>query len=74
MNAGGKLRQFHRWLGMTFTVASIVNIAAVIRGSNAQWLGILAVIPLIPLMITGVYMFLKPYFGKTRRFEESEAA
>jgi hypothetical protein len=64
--SGGTIRQVHRVVSMAFTVAAIVNIAAVVTGSSATWLGILAVVPLIPLILTGVYLFALPYAAKWR--------
>ncbi len=60
------VRQVHRVVSMAFTVAAIVNIVAVVKGSPAAWLGILAVVPLIPLILTGVYLFALPYAAKWR--------
>jgi hypothetical protein len=74
MNTSSGIRRFHRWLSLVFTVAAIANIMAVIRGSPAQWLGLLAVVPLIPLMLTGLYMFIRPYVTRTRPIEERQIA
>lgn len=62
------LRQFHRWTSIVFTVAVIVNLVAVALKHQATWIGLLALFPLILLMITGLYMFVKPYL--TRRNPE----
>lgn len=62
------LRQFHRWTSIVFTVAVIVNLVAVALKQQATWIGLLALFPLILLMITGLYMFVKPYL--TRRNPE----
>lgn len=58
------LRQIHRWSGFVFSIAAIVNIVAVILKSNSQWLGLLAVAPLLVLLPTGLYMFARPYFAR----------
>ncbi|MCH7860452.1 hypothetical protein ACQKOH_11665 [Sphingomonas sp. NPDC092331] len=55
------IRQIHRWTGIVFSIAAIVNIVAVLLGSNAMWLGLVAVIPLLVLLPTGLYMFARPY-------------
>jgi ATP/ADP translocase len=59
------MRQFHRWTSIVFTVAVLINLVAVAMKVNEVWIGLLALFPLILLMITGLYMFAKPYFGKT---------
>ena len=58
------LRQIHRWSGFIFSIMAIVNIVAVILQANAQWLGLLAVIPLLALLPTGLYMFTQPYLAR----------
>jgi uncharacterized membrane-anchored protein len=60
------LRQIHRWLSIAFTLAVIVNIAAFIRAEQAVWVGLLALLPLVLLLITGLYMFALPYAAKWR--------
>lgn len=59
------VRQIHRWSGFVFSIAAIVNIVAVILQSNSQWLGLVAVVPLLVLLPTGIYMFARPYFART---------
>ena len=60
------LRQFHRWLSIAFTVAVIINVIAVMRGAHADWIGFLALLPLVLLLITGLYMFMLPYAARWR--------
>ena len=55
------IRRTHRWLSLAFVLAVIANIAAMIMKSSAVWIGLAALVPLIPLMLTGLYMFLRPY-------------
>jgi len=62
-----RLRQLHRWLSIAFTLAVIANIVAMVRQEQAIWIGVLALIPLALLLITGLYMFAQPYAAKWRR-------
>ena len=64
MSAG--MRKFHRWTSIVFTVAVIINTIAAIMKAQAVWIGLLALFPLILLMVTGLYMFFRPYFSKER--------
>ena len=66
MNWNDLIRQVHRWLCVAFTVAVIVNIVAMVQEKPAVWIGLLALFPLILLMITGLYMFARPYAAKWR--------
>jgi len=55
------IRQIHRWLSIAFTLAVIANIVAMTQQVQANWIGFLALVPLIPLLITGLYLFALPY-------------
>lgn len=68
----GTMRQLHRWLSIAFTVAVIMNIVAMVMRSPAQWIGFLALVPLIPLLVTGLYMFALPYVAKWRGARRTE--
>ena len=61
------IRQIHRWLSIAFTLAVIVNIVALIQKSQAVWIGLLALFPLILLLISGLYLFALPYVARFRR-------
>jgi hypothetical protein len=61
------IRQIHRWLSIAFTVAVILNIVALGQGGEpAVWVGLLALVPLVLLMLTGLYLFVLPYATKWR--------
>jgi hypothetical protein len=61
MNWNKWLRQIHRWLSIAFTVAVIVNVIALVREVQAVWVGLLALLPLVLLLLTGLYLFVQPY-------------
>ena len=58
------IRQIHRWLSIAFTIAVIANIVALTMQLQATWIGLLAFVPLIPLLATGLYLFALPYVGR----------
>jgi quinol-cytochrome oxidoreductase complex cytochrome b subunit len=61
------IRQTHRWVSIAFTVAVIVNIVAFgTQEEPAVWVGLLALLPLILLLVTGLYLFVLPYATKWR--------
>ena len=66
MNWSASIRQLHRWLSITFTIAVIANIAVQGREKIALWVGMLTLIPLGLLLLTGLYMFALPYVNKRR--------
>jgi hypothetical protein len=66
MNWNKRVREFHRWLSIVFTVAVIVNIVALGQEEPAVWVGLLALLPLALLMFTGLYLFALPYASKWR--------
>lgn len=67
MNGNNWIRQTHRWLSIAFTAAVIVNIAALMQQQQAVWIGLLVLVPLVLLMLTGLYLFVLPYAAKWRR-------
>ena len=66
MNWNAWVRQTHRWLSIAFTVAVIINIVALVQKEPAVWVGLLALLPLALLMLTGFYLFVLPYAAKWR--------
>jgi hypothetical protein len=67
------IRQFHRWMAITFTLAVLANIVVnfviKVQEQIVLWVGLLTLIPLALLMLTGLYMFVLPYMGSERRTE-----
>lgn len=59
-------RQIHRWLSIAF-VAGVVNYMVLMtRGQPPYWVGLFALVPLILLAVTGLYLFALPYALKWR--------
>lgn len=68
MNWNRRIRQFHRWMSITFTVGVIANIICVlaaVREEIAIGVGFATLVPLFLLLFTGLYMFALPYFAKS---------
>jgi hypothetical protein len=66
MNWNNLIRQTHRWLSIAFTVAVIANVVALMQEKQAVWVGVLALIPLILLLLSGLYMLAQPYAARPR--------
>jgi len=66
MNWNKLIRQTHRWLSIAFTLAVIANVVAMMQEKQAVWVGVLALIPLILLLLSGLYMFVQPYAARPR--------
>ncbi|HWA59782.1 MAG TPA: hypothetical protein VG939_00325 [Caulobacteraceae bacterium] len=60
------IRVTHRWLSIVFTGTVIANIVALVLHSSATWIGLTALAPLIPMLVTGLYMFFLPYAARRR--------
>ena len=67
MHGNALIRQIHRWLSLAFTIAVIINITALIMQSQQAWIGLLALVPLIPLLVTGLHLFALPYLARSPR-------
>lgn len=61
------IRQIHRWLSIAFTTGVIVYIVAMGQGQPPAWLGLFALLPLIFLLLTGLYLFVLPYTVRRRQ-------
>ncbi len=61
------VRQTHRWVSLAFTLIAIANFVALGVGADAPWLGYIAVIPLLLLLPTGIYLFVLPYLAKGKK-------
>jgi len=61
------MRQVHRWLSIAFTAGVLGYIAVMTQGQPPYWVGLFALIPLILLLVTGLYLFVLPYALKARR-------
>jgi len=67
MNWSKWIRQFHRWMSITFTAVVIVIFALLGAGREpAQWVYFLPLPPLFLLMVSGLYMFALPYAARQR--------
>lgn len=61
------IRQLHRWLSIAFTLGVIGYMAVMTQGQPPAWVGLFALVPLILLLVSGLYLFVLPYALKARR-------
>lgn len=66
MNWNKWIRQTHRWVSVFFTLAVIANLVTVAQGKQIAWVGFLALLPLVFLLLTGLYLFVLPYLAGAR--------
>jgi archaellum biogenesis protein FlaJ (TadC family) len=66
LNWNNWFRQIHRWLSIAFTLAVIINIIAMVQERSSVWVGLMALLPLTLLLLTGLYLFALPYATKWR--------
>jgi len=66
LNWNAWIRQIHRWPSIAFTVAVVANLVAMLQEKQALWVGLLALLPLILLLLTGLYLFVLPHAAKWR--------
>ncbi|MDR6623969.1 hypothetical protein [Caulobacter segnis] len=59
-------RQIHRWLSIAFTAGVLGYIIVMTQGQPPYWVGLFALVPLILLLVTGLYLFVLPYLAKWR--------
>ena len=65
MNWSSRIRRFHRWMSMAFTLAVIVTSVALALEKPVGW-SYLPLLPLALLQFTGLYLLVQPYASKWR--------
>jgi hypothetical protein len=61
------IRQIHRWLSIAFTLGVIGYMIVMSQGQPPAWVGLFALVPLILLLLSGLYLFVLPYAARWRR-------
>ncbi|PDT03406.1 hypothetical protein CO666_15275 [Rhizobium chutanense] len=64
MDLNNWLRQIHCGLSVAFTVVVILNIIAMVQEKSTVWVGLLALLPLGLLLVTGLHLFVLPYAAR----------
>ena len=67
MNWNALIRQFHRWVSIAFTLGFLANLFAITLKPYPAWVGLFALIPLLLLLVSGLYMFVLPYAAAALR-------
>ncbi|MEU5566736.1 hypothetical protein [Micromonospora musae] len=73
MNWSKSIRQTHRWLSMAFTVTVVVAFVAVAQEEPAARVFYAPLLPLVLLLLSGLYLFLLPYVAKRRSIRRTVA-
>ncbi len=60
------IRTGHRWISIAFTAGVLAYIIAMTQGTPPAWLGLFALVPLILLLVSGLYLFVLPYVTRAR--------
>jgi hypothetical protein len=66
------IRQFHRWVSIAFTLTVIGNFVqmAIAPGTPPNLVTYAPLLPLLLLLLTGLYLFVLPYTSKPRAAAE----
>ena len=73
MSWNNGVRQTHRWLSIAFTLAVVGTSIALAQENPAAWVSYVPLLPLALLWLTGMYLFVLPYFAKRRGSPASQA-
>lgn len=60
------IRQTHRWVCIVFTLTVIANFVAMVKGPPPAYITYSPLLPLLLLLLTGLYLFVLPYAAKRR--------
>ena len=61
-----RIRQFHRWLAIAFTVTVIATFVALAQEEPVVWVSYVPLLPLALLLLSGLYLFVAPYASRSR--------
>ena len=61
-----RVRQFHRWVSVVFTITVVANIAVMSAGVGQPppWVTYAPLLPLAVLQISGLYLLVLPWVAK----------
>jgi hypothetical protein len=67
------IRQAHRWVSIVFTSTVVANIVVLSQGGGTPppWVTYSPLLPLAFLQLTGLYLFVLPYFAKRRGMQKT---
>lgn len=77
MNWKRTIRQMHRWLSVLFTIGVLANVASIFGLGHPEppvWVGLMALLPLMLLLLSGLYLFALPYFAGRGGVRQGNAA
>lgn len=70
MNWNKWIRQSHRWLSIVFTLLVLANIVLNViplgQDDLTLWVGLFTLLPLVLLLLSGLYLFVLPYAARRR--------
>lgn len=66
MTASLFIRKAHRWISIAFTAGVVTYIVVMTQTTPPAWLGLFALVPLILLLASGLYLFILPYLPRRR--------
>lgn len=66
MNWSKWIRQFHRWVAMTFLATVVANFLAMAVGDVPDLVTYAPLPPLFVLMLSGLYMLVLPHVKRPR--------
>jgi len=61
MNSSDWIRRFHRWTSIVFTTTVAANFVAMTKGPPPAWITYSPLLPLLLLLLSGLYLFVLPY-------------
>ena len=63
-----KVRGFHRWVAVAFTLTVVAYIVVMSTGSGTppEWMTYAPLLPLAFLQFTGLYLLVQPYLARRR--------
>ena len=72
MSWNDRIRKFHRWMSVLFTLAVAATFVALSQDEPVVWVSYVPLAPLALLWFTGMYLFVLPYAARWRRSQRAQ--
>lgn len=66
MTKNARIRQFHRWTALVFTVTTVVTAVTLAQENPAEWVSYVPLFPLAALLVTGLTLYTQHYLARRR--------
>ncbi|BEL02888.1 hypothetical protein Q0Z83_010790 [Actinoplanes sichuanensis] len=64
------IRRVHRWTSAVFTATVVLTFLALAQEDPIVWVSYVPLLPLAVLMLTGLYLFVRPFLRRRQSLDQ----